>query len=320
MALMPGGTSPKRRDFPITVSASPPITYINRDTGRDETEEIFGEGALRWVYETALGRLSLAALVRRAWFSAIYGWHADRSASAAKVAPFIARYRLDTAEFADAPDAYATFNDFFYRKLKPGARPIAPGDATVVLPADGRHIGFQDASETPVVYAKGQAFDLAALLGDAALAEKYRHGAMVCSRLCPVDYHRFHFPAAGVPSTSRLINGFLYSVNPIALRRNLAYLWENKRRIVTVRTEHCGEVLLIPVGATNVGGIVDTYAPGVAVAKGDEMGHFRFGGSFIITLFEPGKVRLAEDLVAATKSGKELYARMGTPLGEAIAR
>lgn len=302
------------------MSASPPIVYINRHTGREETEEIFGEGALRWVYETKLGRLSLAAMVRRAWFSGIYGWNADRSASAAKVAPFIKRYRLDTAEFADAPDSYATFNDFFYRKLKPGARPIAGGEDTVVLPADGRHIGFQDASETPHVYAKGQAFDLATLLGDAALAEKYRHGALVCSRLCPVDYHRFHFPAAGTPSAPRLINGFLYSVNPIALRRNLAYLWENKRKVVTLRTARFGDVLLVPVGATNVGGIVETYAPGAAIAKGDEMGHFRFGGSFIVTLFEPGRVRLADDLVAATKSGKELYARMGTPLGEAIAR
>lgn len=302
------------------MSASPPIVYVNRHTGREETEEIYGEGALRWVYETRMGRLSLAAMVRRAWFSAIYGWNADRRASAAKVAPFIARYRLDTAEFADAPESYATFNDFFYRKLKPGARPIAGGDDTVVLPADGRHIGFQDASETPFVYAKGQAFDLAALLGDAALAEKYRHGTLVCSRLCPVDYHRFHFPTAGTPSAPRLINGFLYSVNPIALCRNLAYLWENKRKVVTLRTARFGDVLLIPVGATNVGGIVETYAPGVAVAKGAEMGHFRFGGSFIVTLFEPGKVRLADDLVAATQAGKELYARMGTPLGEAIAR
>lgn len=301
------------------MSASPPIIYLNRHTGREETEEIFGEGALRWVYETKLGRLSLAAMIRRAWFSGIYGWNADRAASAARVAPFIARYRLDTAEFAAPVDSYATFNDFFYRKLKPGARPLAGGETTAVLPADGRHIGFQDAAETPVVYAKGQAFDLAALLGDAALAEKYRHGALVCSRLCPVDYHRYHFPVAGTPSAPNLINGFLYSVNPIALRRNLAYLWENKRKVVRLKTERFGEVLLIPVGATNVGGIVETYTPDAPLAKGDEMGYFRFGGSYIITLFEPGKIKLAEDLVAATKSGKELYAKVGTPLGEAIA-
>lgn len=300
------------------MSATPPVIYLNRHTGREETEEIFGEGALRWVYETKLGRLSLAALVRRAWFSNLYGRSSDRTASAARIRPFIERYRLDVAEFADSVDSYRTFNDFFYRKLKPGARPVSGGESTAVLPADGRHIGFQDASETPFVYAKGQRFDLAALLGDAALAEKYRHGALVCSRLCPVDYHRFHFPVAGTPSAPSLINGFLYSVNPIALRRNLAYLWENKRKIVRLKTERFGEVILIPVGATNVGGIVETYAPGAPVAKADEMGYFRFGGSFIVTLFEPGKIRLADDLVAATKSGKELYARVGTPLGEAI--
>ena len=298
------------------MSATPPVIYLNRHTGREETEEIFGEGALRWVYETALGRLSLAALVRRACFSRLYGWSADRAGSRSKIRPFIGRYRLDEAEFADPVDSYRTFNEFFYRKLKTGARPVAPTAA--VLPADGRHIGFQDASETPFVYAKGQRFDLAALLGDAALAEKYRHGTLVCSRLCPVDYHRFHFPVAGTPSAPRLINGFLYSVNPIALRRNLAYLWENKRKIVTLKTEKLGDVLFIPVGATNVGGMVETYTPESPAAKGDELGYFRFGGSFIVTLFEPGKIRLADDLVAATKSGKELYARVGTPLGEAV--
>lgn len=301
-----------------TVNTSPPIVYLNRHTGREEVEAVYGEGALRRVYETALGRLSLAAMVRRAWFSRVYGWHADRRASAAKVGPFIARYGLDVAEFAAPPESYATFNEFFFRKLKPGARPIAGDDSVATLPADGRHLGFQDAAETPFVYAKGQRFDLPALLGDAALAERYRHGALVCSRLCPVDYHRFHFPAAGTPGEPRLINGFLYSVNPIALRRNLAYLWENKRKIVRLRTERFGEVLLIPVGATNVGGMVETYAPDAPVAKGDEFGYFRFGGSYVVTLFEPGRIRLADDLVAATKSGRELYARMGTPLGVAV--
>lgn len=299
-------------------SATHPVIYLNRLNGQEETEEIFGEGALRWVYETKLGRLSLAALVRRAWFSRLYGWSADRASSAAKIRPFIDRYRLDVSEFADPVDSYRTFNEFFHRRLKAGARPVTPGESVAVLPADGRHIGFQDASETPFVYAKGQRFDLASLLGDAALAERYRRGTIVCSRLCPVDYHRFHFPAAGTPAAPEPINGFLYSVNPIALRRNLSYLWENKRHLTRLRTERFGEVLLIPVGATNVGGIVETYAPGTPVAKADEFGYFRFGGSFIITLFEPGKIRLADDLVAATRSGRELYARVGTPLGEAV--
>ena len=147
-----------------------------------------------------------------------------------------------------------------------------------MFPADGRHLGFQDAAETPSIYAKGQTFDLAALLGDAALAvRKYRHGAIVCSRLCPVDYHRFHFPVAGTPSAGRLINGFLYSVGPFALAPPEDRLpWQNKRKVVTLRTEKFGDVLLVPVGATMVGGIVETFTPGAPVEKSAEMGYFRF--------------------------------------------
>jgi phosphatidylserine decarboxylase len=294
-----------------------PVAFFNRHTGRVETEKIYGEKPLRWVYETAAGRLALLPLARRAFFSHWFGWRMRRPASRAKIAPFIRDFALDPAEFADAPENFRSFDAFFSRRLKPSARPLAPGAATVVLPADGRHLGFQDVAQTVAVYAKGQRFDLPALLGDAALAERYRHGAIVCSRLCPTDYHRFHFPIAGTPAAPRLVNGWLYSVNPIALRRNLALLWENKRQIVAVDAGVFGVVLLVVVGATNVGSMTFTYRAGAAVGKGAEAGFFSFGGSFVATLFEPGKIRLAADLLRETANGRELYARMGTLMGEA---
>jgi len=137
----------------------------------------------------------------------------------------------------------------------------------------------------------------------------------VLSRLCPVDYHRFHFPANGTPGTPRLINGSLWSVNPIALRRNLAYLWENKRMVTILETPRFGRVVLMEIGATNVGSINQTYSPGQPVQRGDEKGFFAFGGSATATIFEPGRVKLAEDLVEQTSLGRELYARMGTKMG-----
>jgi len=112
-----------------------------------------------------------------------------------------------------------------------------------------------------------------------------------------------------------LTNGWLYSVNPIALRRNVAYLWENKRQRVTLDAGPFGLVTIIAIGATNVGTIIETYRPGAAVAKGDEKGYFRFGGSYIATLFEPGRIRLEDDLIQAGETGIELYAKVGSPLG-----
>jgi phosphatidylserine decarboxylase len=235
--------------------------------------------------------------------------------SASRVAPFISTYGLDPADFADAPESYRSFNEFFFRKLKPGARPIDPDDSSVVFPADGRHLGFQRASEIAGVFVKGQKFDLPALLGDAKLAEKYADGALVLSRLCPVDYHRFHFPAAGTPGETRLIDGPLFSVNPIALRQRLAYLWTNKRTITELKTERFGTVICMEIGATCVGTIRQTFTPGQPVAKGAEKGYFAFGGSSTLTLFEPGTVDLESDLVENSARQIELYARIGSRMG-----
>jgi phosphatidylserine decarboxylase len=185
-------------------------------------------------------------------------------------------------------------------------------ESSVVFPADGRHLGFQRASDIEGVFVKGQKFDLAELLGDADLAAKYQDGTLVLSRLCPVDYHRFHFPSAGTPGDTRLIEGPLFSVSPIALRKRLSYLWTNKRTITALQAEHLGTVLLLEIGATCVGTIRQTFSPGKAVEKGEEKGYFAFGGSSTITIFEPGAVTLEQDLADHSSRQTELYAKVGT--------
>jgi phosphatidylserine decarboxylase len=295
-----------------------PITFFNRLTQRIETEAVYGEGFLRFTYESPLGALPLQALVKRAAFSNWYGSRMDAPASRAKIAPFLATYGVDTSEFADSPDSYRSFNEFFYRKLKPQARPIAPGENVITFPADGRHLVLPDIANCDNFFIKGARFDLPALLQDAALATRFAHGSMLISRLCPVDYHRFHFPCAGTPGATRQINGPLYSVSPIALRRHASIHWENKREITMLRSPGLGDVLLLEVGATCVGSIVQTYTPGNAVEKGDEKGYFRFGGSCFITIFEPGKIRFADDLIEHSKAGREVYARMGDVAAQAL--
>lgn len=291
------------------------IRYYNRHSGNIETEQVYGEGFLRWSYGNPLGAISLNAFVKRPFFSKWYGSRMSTPESASRVMPFIEKYGLDPADFADAPQCYRSFNEFFFRKLKPEARPIDPDEASVVFPADGRHLGFQKASEIQGVFVKGQKFDLPALLGDAKLAEGYADGALVLSRLCPVDYHRFHFPVAGVPGKTRLIEGPLFSVNPIALRQKLSYLWTNKRTITELRTERFGKVICMEIGATCVGTIEQTFTPGQPVEKGAEKGYFAFGGSSTITIFEPGAIQLEKDLVENSAKQVELYARIGTRMG-----
>src|SRR6202044_707631 len=105
-----------------------------------------------------------------------------------------------------------------------------------------------------------------------ALAEQFANGSVVLARLCPCDYHRFHFPCDAIPGPAKLINGPLYSVNPIALCKNLSILSENKRMITELETDHFGKVLYIEVGATNVGSIHQTFTPYQRYKKGDEKG------------------------------------------------
>ncbi|MBC8009452.1 MAG: phosphatidylserine decarboxylase [Burkholderiales bacterium] len=297
-----------------------PIEYYNRRTGQIETERIYGEGWLRFIYGgNPLGRLSLAALVRRAGFSAWYGWRMNRPVSANKVLPFVVEYDLDADEFGKPATAYRTFNEFFYRRLKPGARPITPGEDVAVFPADGRHLAYQNVDTADGFYAKGKKFTLAALLGSASLAEEFAGGSMLISRLCPVDYHRFHFPVSGVPGEATAINGWLYSVSPLALRINPGYLTENKRMVTIMESPRFGRVAVLEVGATMVGAILQDYTPEKPVAKGDQKGMFAFGGSCVITIFQRDRVRFDEDLVRNASQQREVYARMGERLGVAAA-
>ena len=288
------------------------IRYFNRHTGTLETEQVYGEGFLRWTYGHPLGAIALAGMVKRPVFSAWYGRRMSTPESAARVRPFISQYGLDAADFADAPESFRSFNEFFYRKLKPTARPIDPDESAVAFPADGRHLGFQRASDIGGVFVKGQKWDLPTLLGDAGLAARFADGTLVLSRLCPVDYHRFHFPTAGVPGETKLINGPLFSVNPIALRQHLAYLWTNKRTITRLESLRFGTVLLLEIGATCVGTIRQTFTSGTPVEKGAEKGYFAFGGSSTITIFEPGAVRLEADLAEFSARQIELYAKVGS--------
>lgn len=304
-----------------------PIRYFHRAKRVVETETVYGEKWLRWTYGGTAGRLSLELLVKRAWLSRYYGWRMSMADSTRRILPFIIQYGLDVDEFAKSPFVFKSFNEFFYRALKEGARPIAAAgdDAVAVLPADGRHLAFPSVDAAAGFYAKGQRFDLASFLGEAHLPEAEREltkqfagGSLLISRLCPVDYHRFHFPISGTPGEARLINGWLYSVSPIALRRNLGYLWENKRMITLVDSPAFGRVAVCEIGATMVGTIFQSYVPGRAVAKGEEKGLFRFGGSCVVTIFQRGRIAFDRDLVEQSANQLEVYAKMGERLGVAV--
>ncbi|HSX37984.1 MAG TPA: phosphatidylserine decarboxylase [Chlamydiales bacterium] len=294
------------------------IKYIDRKRNQIESEKIYGRWILSLLYgESCMARMFayifLPLLSRMPWVSKFYGYLQKRQASSRKIQPFIAAFHIDSSEFQTTN--FSSFNDFFIRKLKPEKRPIFPDPNRAVLPADGRYFVFPNLQTTDGFYMKGQELNLVSFLQDSALAHRLSDGSMVIARLCPTDYHRFHFPCSGVPSVARPIDGPLFSVNPVALRKKFSILSENKRMITEMDTDKFGTLFIVEVGATCVGTIHQTYVPGSVVQKGEEKGFFSFGGSCLVLLFERGRIQFDEDLIRNSKNGFETKALFGGSLG-----
>lgn len=233
-----------------------------------------------------------------------------------KIKGFVQSLAIDLSE-AKIEDIgkYSTFNEFFTRELKPSRRPLCNQPEALISPADGRVFAWENIDIDLMVQVKGLAYTLADLLQDQALALAYSGGTCLVIRLCPADYHRFHFPDSGVPGPPQQIKGSYYSVNPLALHKIIRLYCRNKRELTVFRSDHFGDMLLLEVGATCVGSIIQTYSANQHVAKGSEKGYFKFGGSTVIVLFKKDRVKLDEDILDHTVSGFETKILMGERLG-----
>lgn len=180
-------------------------------------------------------------------------------------------------------EQFKTFNQFFYRQLKPSARPCSAPDRPEIVtsPADCRTVCFNRLDEAQSIWVKGREFSIERLLGNAYPedAPRYKGGALGIYRLAPQDYHRFHIPVDGVMGKPKPIDGEYYTVNPMAIRSALDVYGENVRVIVPIDSVKHGRVMVICVGAMMVGSTIITRRPGETVKRAEELGYFKFGGS-----------------------------------------
>ncbi|WP_439111633.1 archaetidylserine decarboxylase [Lentibacter sp.] len=290
-----------------------PILVIDRDTGTEFEEVILGEGYIRWAYQDSTSSLVERLLFRSKLFSKIMGFWYDSPLSRGKIAPAIKALAIDESEFLKPRNSYRTFNDFFIRHLKPEARPYSKDDRDIVSPADGRVLVFPRLDEDTFVPVKGFPFSIHKMLP--GLSDRYVNGALAIIRLCPADYHRYHFPCAGKISDSKDIDGALHSVNPIALGSGPDVFGENKRSYTLIETEAAGTVCFVEVGAFGVGSIVDTVSSDL-VNKMDEKGYFKFGGSTVVLVFEQGKIDFSQDLIDNSALGKETLVKVGQTIAK----
>jgi len=276
---------------------------------------------LRIMYASGSGRFAVERLKANkilAHLTTRQGNAYNNPHSKKEIKSFIEYHNLDKGEILDPLESFKNFNEFFYRKLKPSARPInAPENSKALCSAaDCRLNVFTTIASSKEIWIKGANFDLKNLLRDEALAKEFESCSLVIFRLAPQDYHRFHSPFKGKLESIRPFTGEYFTVNPIAVREPMDVYTENKRNVCVFNTESFGRAVYICVGATCVGSIVMSIKEGDTVNKGDEVGYFAFGGSTILLLIKPNAVLFDEDLLANSEKPIETLVKMGTSIGK----
>jgi phosphatidylserine decarboxylase len=241
------------------------------------------------------------------------GWVAGKERGAVTtwiIRRFVAKYGVDMGEALESDIAhYKSFNDFFTRALKPGARPLAQAD--LISPVDGAISQFGPIEGDQIFQAKGHSYTTTALVGgDATLAAQFAHGSFATLYLSPKDYHRIHMPCDGELVRMIYVPGELFSVNPTTAR-GVPGLFARNERVVCVFESASGPFVLVLVGATIVGSMATVWhgvinpprqgelrewrygtgandsGPRVALKKGDEMGRFLLGSTVVMLFPKP---------------------------------
>jgi phosphatidylserine decarboxylase len=241
---------------------------------------------------------------------------------------FVKKYQVNMAEALN-PDisSYATFNDFFTRALKPGARPLAT--AELICPVDGAISQFGDIKQDQIFQAKGHSYSTTALVGgDSTLATQFQNGSFATIYLSPKDYHRIHMPCDGKLSRMIYVPGDLFSVNPTTAR-GVPGLFARNERVVCVFDTDNGPFVLVLVGATIVGSMATVWHgqinpprsadtrewryddEPISLEQGDEMGRFMLGSTVVMLFPENQSKTLAFNAAweagGAVQLGQAMY-------------
>lgn len=242
---------------------------------------------------------------------------------------FIKQYNVNMSEAADeSPEAYASFNAFFTRQLKPDARTICDDVKQLALPVDGAVSQLGDVHHDSIFQAKGHDYSLTTLLGGKPeLASPFLGGKFATIYLSPKDYHRIHMPIDGQLTDMIYVPGELFSVSPLTAER-VPGLFARNERVVAIFDTEIGKMAMVLVGATIVASIETKWAGTVTppaggnvqhwqypiqgehsvfIKKGEEMGLFKLG-STIVACFEPDTLEFADLSAGDTTRLGEIFA------------
>jgi phosphatidylserine decarboxylase len=240
---------------------------------------------------------------------------------------YIRAYGVDMTEVEVPPEGFRSFDEFFTRRLQPGARPLDPDPRALASPADGTIEGLGRLTPSAELIVKGTRYTARELLGGSEEAARHRGGSYLVIYLSPADYHRVHAPTRGAVQRARYVPGTLFPVNRIGSRHVPQLLARNERIMVLQQSEQHGAVTTILVGAMGVGRVTlcfDDLATNVglssqtrcyadrpiALERGQELGVFHLGSTVIV--MTTSECVLDAQLEVGSK------VRMGQTIGSAV--
>ncbi len=283
------------------------IQVWDRKNQKEFTEQVYGDVWIRRLYGNSLGYFFTDQVLSKKWFSSIYGSLQSSKWSAKKVPHFIKNFQIPMEEFESGP--FFSFNEFFIRKFRPGLRPYPETPGSMGSFAESRMLAFAEEQNSLTI--KGIDLSPSVILGKEY--SRFQGGPCLLARLCPVDYHRFHFPDSGKKLSEFPQAGKLHSVNPLALEANPKLFLANERHISILQTNNFGTLAYVEVGALCVGKIIQSHSK-EHFSRGEEKGYFLFGGSTVIVFGEKGAWLPDPDLLERSKNGMETLVRLGEPI------
>lgn len=293
------------------------VKYFNRYSNSIEIEKVMGGEAMKKIYGTWWGRIIEWILTSNNLFSNIVGEYYKSKFSKKKIKPFISDFNINTKDFRygsirtkEFHDSFKTFDEFFTRDLVTSARTFSVEKKLMPAFAEGRYFATESIHDILKFPVKGSFLRVKDLIPSEE-SIWFEQGPMLIARLCPTDYHRYHYPDDGTTYKSYQRFGRYHSVNPIALKYKPECFIKNERRVSILHTNNFGYLAFIEVGALFVGAIDQVHNENEPFKRGDLKGMFHFGGSTVIVIGEKDRWTPSSDLLEQSYQGLETFVKLG---------
>ena len=204
------------------------IKFIDRENSKECIEKVYGDKAIELLYETSIGKMISGALASKL-VSQVYGGQQDSAGSKKKIKPFIENYSINMDEFLpeegrSESDPYSSFNQFFIRRFREGKRNFSNVVTDFSSPCEARYFAYDQLTSEDSIPVKGSLWDAKALLKNDDIAKDLKTKPALLARLCPIDYHRFHFPDSGKVIESYPVHGAFTQLIQLLLRQIKIFL------------------------------------------------------------------------------------------------